>query len=175
MSSRRPAAKGFTLLELLVVILLIGIIANFAVLSIGSRTLSDRMETEAERIKQLIELAAEEAQVKGLNLGLIYEPEAYGFLVLGDGGIWSPYAESGPFRRRALGEPLEIDLRVENQLVPPHNPDDEDAVVLPQVLILSSGEVSPFELDLRADSLDSFYHLDVDGFGRAKLSLGDPH
>ena len=42
MSSRRPAAKGFTLLELLVVILLIGIIANFAVLSIGSRPLSDR-------------------------------------------------------------------------------------------------------------------------------------
>lgn len=166
--------QGFTLLELLVVILLIGIIANFAVLSIGSRTLSDRMETEADRLKQLIELAGEEAQVKGVNLGFIYEPDAYSFLVLGAEGIWSPYAEQGPFRKRELGEPLEIDLRVEGQLVPPHDPEAEDAVLQPQVLILSSGEVSPFELNLRADSLDTFYHLDVDGFGRAKVQLGDP-
>ena len=62
---------GFTLLELLVVVLLIGIIANFAVLSMSGRALTDKLSVEAQRLNQLVQLAAEEAQVKGLNLGLL--------------------------------------------------------------------------------------------------------
>ena len=66
-----------------------------------------------------------------------------------------------------MPEPLRIQLSVEGRPVPTESKDSE--TLTPQVLLLSSGEASPFVLDLQAPGVKSFYRLEGDLFGRLKL------
>lgn len=149
--------RGFTLLEVLVVILLIGIIATFAVMSIGDRSTADRLEREASRLQQVIRLAAEEAQIKGVEMGLERTETGYRFLVNTPAAAgWTPMDDVGPFRGQAFEAPFEFELRAEGRVVPPPEPDAE-ADPVPAVLMLSSGEMTPFEVRLGARGLDHSY------------------
>jgi general secretion pathway protein H len=66
----RRRATGFTLLEILVVMFIVGIIVGFAVLSADGRAGEDRLQHEAERLKALLDIAAEDAIVYGVEIGL---------------------------------------------------------------------------------------------------------
>lgn len=165
--SRLPS-PGFTLLELLIVIVLIGVMATFAVLSLGSRALDDRLDTEARRLNELIALASEEAVLQGTELGFIHTADGYAFLALKD-GKWLPLEDAGSLRPRAIHEPLYLELRVEDRPVPPARLDDEKVELKPQVLLLSSGEATAFRLNLRARNFGAYFQLDGDLLGRLKL------
>lgn len=165
-SPRTPAhrAGGFTLLEILVVIAIIGTIVTFAVLSLGSRALDEQLETESERLYQLLAIAAEDAEIQSLDLGWRYTDRGYEFLALTTAGEWSPLQTSGSLRARTLPQPLFIDLSVEGRALPPSAPGEE--LVEPQVLLLSSGEVSSFRLDLKARGHKPYVRLQGDALGR---------
>ncbi len=57
-------ASGFTLLELLVVLVIIGIVSSFAVLSTGLATHDKPLDKEAQRLLALMQMAGEEAVLK---------------------------------------------------------------------------------------------------------------
>jgi general secretion pathway protein H len=171
---RTPArrAGGFTLLEIMVVAMIIGVLASFAVLSIGSRALDDRMETEARRLQELLTLAADEAVLQGAELGFIQTTDGYAFLALKD-GQWLPLDDVGALRARPLAEPFFLRLRVEGRPVKPVPEDVEPQELKPQVLLLSSGETTEFSLDLRAQDYGPHYVLEGDALGRLKLQRKD--
>jgi len=154
-------AAGFTLIEILVVVLIIGIIITFAALSLGNRALDSQLDNEGERLHQLFALAVEDAEVQGLELGWRYSSDGYEFLVLNQGSGWQPF-ESGPLRERPLPGPLYIDLSVEGRTVPPSSGKESE----PQVLLLSSGDASPFRLDLHAHGYRPYIRLEGDALGR---------
>jgi general secretion pathway protein H len=169
---RAVRARGFTLIELLVVLVIIGILVSFATLSIGSRALDDRMQVEAQRLDRLLRLAAEEAEVKGIDLGFRFSDEGYEFLVLSPEGKWLPYDGDPILRPRALpmNDPFVLTLQVEGRNVPPAQAaKDQDKPVTPQVLVLSSGEVTPFALTIGAVGLDAYYLEQGDALGRFTL------
>lgn len=168
---RRPS-HGFTLLEILVVVLLMGIMATFAVLSIGSRALDDRLDTEARRLNELMALAADEAVLQGVELGFIYTPDGYAFLIQKD-GEWIPVPDFESLRPRTLSEPFYLELRVEDRPVPPRKLDNEDEKLKPQVMLLSSGESTGFSLRVRARDFGVYFQLDGDALGRLKLERKD--
>ena len=163
----RASASGFTLLEILVVVLVIGIIVTFAVLSLGNRSLDDRLDNEAKRLQQLITVATEDAEVQGLDLGWRYVNEGYEFLALDRDGLWKPFPATQMLRPRALPEPLYLDLNVEGHALGPAS--SADKVVAPQVLILSSGEASAFRLDVRAHDYKPFLRIQGDALGRVTM------
>lgn len=184
----RSISTGFTLVEMLVVVLIIGILVTFASLTIGNRAVSDKIDTEAARMTQLFQLAQEESELRGLEIGFLYTDAGYEFLVLGDNGLWAPIAE-GPLHARALPAPIEFSLRVEGRPVAPAQAErvkarpaakDEDGSaqtekssdtppLQPQVLILSSGELTAFELDIGAAELDYVQHIEGDIVGKITL------
>jgi type II secretion system protein H len=110
--------QGFTLIEVLVVVFIIGIIVTFATLSIGDRVLSDRLETEAQRLRQLFEMAGEDAEMHGTEIGFVYTDRGYAFVTAGPNGRWAPIP-SGPFRPREIKAPITLALKVEGRNVPP--------------------------------------------------------
>ncbi len=188
-SAQRPAQCpvqsstqwGFTLIEISVVLLLVGIITTFLVLSIGSRPLDDRMHNEAERLRQLMGLAADEAQLKGVQIGLQLGSDGYRFLRLNDSQQWVVYDSDGPLRPRRLPKPFTLSLHIEGHAIKAadlqqhSNSDDSDSSdsdkkkIVPQILILSSGEMTAFKLDLGAPHQLLYYELSADALGRLKL------
>lgn len=168
----RVATGGFTLLEVLVVVVIIGIVISFAVLSIGSRTLDDRLEQEARRLRELVALAADEAVLQGVEVGLLQTPDGYAFLVLREDG-WVVADDSGALRGRTLQEPFYLQLRVEGRPVTPVAPGDESVELKPQVLLLSSGEATTFSAELRARGFAPYFMLEGDALGRFTLERKD--
>lgn len=168
-AARRPGRStgGFTLIEVLVVVVIIGVMATLAVLSVGGRSIEGRLADEARRLHELMLLAGDEAVLQGMELGFVQTPEGYEFLVLRD-GKWQPLEDGGPLRSRAVSRPFYLQLRVEGRPVAPRRDDDREELK-PQVLLLSSGDATEFTLDLRAEQYPPFWRLQGDVLGHLKL------
>lgn len=199
-SGRARGSSGFTLIELLVVVVLIGIIATFAVMSISGRAADDRLENEFKRTYALLALAADEAQLKGVQIGIRFTVSGYQFVVMGDKHHWEPYEATGPLRARAWPDGMQADLSIDGHPVSPapdvppelehtellhKDGDTQNAAeqtadpakdpLRPQVLLLSSGEMTPFTLDLKAIGVSAYYHFEGDLLGRVKADRKDLH
>ena len=145
----KKRAAGFTLLELMAVILIIGIIVSFASLSIGQNT-SRIVQDEVERLHGLIQLAGEEAVLQRRELALEFDRDSYQFLEMGSEG-WQPIEEDKMLRKRPLPEVVEVELTLEDV-----EASFEDKKNLPRIFILSSGELSPFTLVLKIDEGEEY-------------------
>ena len=144
--NRRQA--GFTLLEVLVVVLIIGIVLGVAVISLPADH-EKALQTEAERIDALIGLAQQEAIIQDRELALEIERDGYRFLIQ-DGDTWAPMSDTN-FRPRTVEEPMRLDLIMDG--VPLLARKDEqdtgrDDSEKPRIFILSSGELSDFTISV---------------------------
>ncbi len=149
---------GFTLLELLVVLIIIGIIVSFAVVSVSRRGPLDQLEEEAKRLQTLLHVAKDEAVLQAWQIGVRFHEDGYAFLILTEEG-WRPPADDQILRTRTLPEDIRAQLSVESEEVsldvPGEEEESEDGEDPgPQVLLLSSGEATPFELVLRHEAVD---------------------
>lgn len=142
---------GFTLLEILVVLILLGIILSVAVLSVGGSK-EREIEQEVQRMVQLIHLAKEEAILNQQELAVKFSPNAYEFLRL-ENEDWIPYTDNRLFYQREFGEEYELRLLQDGISV---SLQEEDAG---RILLLSSGEMTPFELYFGLFNSESRYHL----------------
>jgi general secretion pathway protein H len=77
--------RGFTLLEIMVVLVLIGIITSFALLSVGGGP-RDRLAEEAQRLAALVELHQQEAILSGELRGIRFARTGYAILTPGRKG-----------------------------------------------------------------------------------------
>ncbi len=158
--------QGFTFLEILAVVVIIAITVSFASLSLSSRAVEERLVTEAERLDALLRLAADEAVIQGQEIGLLIAIDGYAFYHL-EQNRWVPY-EDGPLRQRQLPEGLSLRLVSENDdtVQIPLPPDDakndkqDKKAPQPHILLLSSGELTPFVLQLSAAQLSVYYQAD---------------
>jgi len=163
--------RGFTLLELLVVFTIIGIVLALASLSVNLVGDDEGLEKTARRTRALISLAAEEALLQGRDFGVLFEKRRYQFLAFDyDRGEWVAYAGDEMFRPRELEEGQYLELDVEGQAIvlEAEPPEPEDGLV-PQVPLLSSGDLVPFELRIRREFDESVFVLSGQANGAIEL------
>jgi general secretion pathway protein H len=151
---RRPAA-GFTLLELLVTLTIVGVVLTIATLSVRGSGEADLNE-EIDRLRVLVQLASREAVIEARQLGLQVNDGGYRFFSLEADG-WVPIESDRELRERSFPDSIRVRLEIEAADVPleapgqsgsPDAPVDAQAPAQVQVLMPSSGEMSDFELSL---------------------------
>lgn len=142
--------SGFTLLEMLVVLLLVGIITTFAVLATGDGGRERQVALEAERFAALVLLAGDEAVLQSREYGVQLSEDGYRFMVFvpGEKSVWRALEQDALLHARRLPQAVRLELLVDD--LPVVLTDKRD---VPQLLLTSSGERTPFELRLRSDDV----------------------
>lgn len=154
--------SGFTLLELMVVVVLIGIILTFVVGSVGDGGKHDRIQRETKRLNALIEMVGEEAILQSAIIGLHVEEQTYQFLRYQE-DEWQVVENDSLLKKRALDSSMVLQLLVEGFAIElggeTEAEGEEKSAIKPQVVFLPSGERTSFELALTYEDDRSGYLL----------------
>lgn len=180
MQSSASKQIGFTLLEVILVILLFGLLVSAVVVNFSWDNRDDKLEQEAHRFQQLFHYAAETALMRQQEWGVVIKPNGYEFMVYQpDDDQWLPVdtPASMAWHELAIGQELRLELDglpwQEDSLLGALNwhtdaLDDQqrqadDIAVLPHIFILSSGEITPFQLIVQDESERPFWYVEVRG------------
>lgn len=162
-------SRGFTLIELLVVIVIAAVLVATLVLAAGgsgSRTL----ENAARRQHGLVALACERAVLAGRDIGFAATREGmrYGYF-LGDG--WRPLGSDGSdeLRARPWGDGVEVTLERDGEVLTPAEQVPAEA----DFACFSSGELTPFRIDLRRSDVAQAWRLEGQLDGKLTLTMLD--
>ncbi len=158
---------GFTLIEVMVVVLLIGIITSFAVLSLKSDRWEEELQRQMQRLTALVSAGSEQAVMRSEELAILFDDDKYSFLVLRN-REWKPVTDDRLLRKRVLPKGITLRLKVED-LDFQFGEEDKKKKTKPMVLLFSSGEVTPFTVTLRADKTGVKYKRSWDLMGELEV------
>ena len=163
--------KGFTLVEILVVVVIMAIVISIAVLSVGTAGRDTQLDEESRRIEGLMGLLHERALLEGRDFGMRIEPAAYEFVVYDPRrDLWTSLDQQSEFRRRELPQGLSFQLELDSQIVVIKPIDRElstdAAPPRPQLAIAASGEGTPFRLTLLRDGSQARASVNGDSLGK---------
>ena len=161
--------KGFTLLEVLVVIALIGLIISSIQFNFSGKRPEDTLKQVSVQFAEVFTSAANYGLLNNIELGLFIEDNSYRFLGY-DGVKWSELPQQEWLAVKTLPENVELtltldDLPIEEPLlfdssvfkaqdeeylsfnaIEAEKNAEKEQLVFPQVYILSGGDITPFSL-----------------------------
>lgn len=164
-------ARGFTLIELLVVLVLLGVLTGLVVIGSGIASSPTRkLHDEAERLTGLLRVLVDEAVLDNREYGVRFEQRSYQVLRYEPRkASWEPLDE----KVHELPEWVELRIEVDDQGVGlPASAGEKEGrqAKPPQLLILSSGELTPFSLRLGSRGRGTpAMLLSSDGFSEPQL------
>ncbi|WOH36680.1 prepilin-type N-terminal cleavage/methylation domain-containing protein [Thalassotalea fonticola] len=181
--------RGFTLLEVMLVLLVIGMLLNTLVGNLTRSPIEDKLELDSQKFSALFNLASEYALLNNIELGLLVEEDSYQFLAF-DGIKWVPVPEQDSLIEEIFEEPFYLtltldELPVDGQMIISQSMfeefedeqafEDEEELLYPQVFILSGGDITPFKLTFSYDDdFDEPMYFDVTGTYTIPLVIEGP-
>ena len=158
---------GFTLIEVMVVIVLIGLMASLVQFNISGNNPADKLKHESARFAAIFEVAVDYGMLNNVELGLIVKKDSYQFVGY-DGTQWTEIPDQDWQAHVTMSEEIELSLELDD--LPIDEPllfdadtfkekDEDDFTlmskeerekkIIPQVYILSGGDLTPFSVTFR--------------------------
>lgn len=148
----RAHSSGFTLLELMIVVFIIGLITATAVITFGGDRRDTELDKEAQRLDALFDYVREQAELQTRDYGFRVNDLAYSFVVFDVmQNQWRTADEDDALREREFPEGIEPAVVVEGRriVLDKKKPAIED--FKPQVIIFANGDLSSFEISLQRE------------------------
>jgi general secretion pathway protein H len=187
MNSRQATNKltGFTLIEILLVVVVIGMVVSVIQFNFIGAGSEEKLKRASSRFAGVFDLAAEYSMLNNIEMGLYLEDNSYQFLGY-DGVRWSELPENKLFQAHQLVEGIEISLELDDlpiEEAPLFDAEtfeteeddfksEEDKPLIPQVYILSGGDITPFSLSFSVEDTDLSYK--VSGLYSTPLTIEGP-
>ncbi|MBV1870462.1 MAG: type II secretion system minor pseudopilin GspH [Gammaproteobacteria bacterium] len=170
-SRQRNSERGFTLLELLLVIVIVAIVSAAVVITMNPDNTHRELETEARRLTQVLRQLADESIFQGQEFGVIFKEGEYSFSIWDrDANQWQNFEQPPVYRTYALPEPFVLvfdaeeipySLKKKSTSSAEGNAEvnaaeiaidaNETQAIKPNVWFLSSGEITPFSITVFSD------------------------
>jgi len=179
---RQHASGGFTLIEILVVMVIIGVVIAGALLSLSFTGPDRELHTEGERLVDLMNYAQEQGELQTRELGLYCTDHSYKFLAFdARRNLWVPIDDDDALRARTLPDAIKLQLDVEGREVVLASLADEQkkkiapADLQPHVMIFSNGDLTSFRVTLEREGTDQTVTLLPDRQGKIKVKVPKEH
>lgn len=148
--------RGFTLIEIMVVVVVIGVVSVAVVSSVGRST--DRSaRLEAQRFMAVVNQVRDEAVIAGDNFALLVDDKAQTYYFQSVRATDNNDSDGDELLRvRSIREDVKVDWDVLEVI-------GDDPQAKPKVYISSLGEITPFEIRLSGDEHDYIVFVDNEG------------
>lgn len=163
--------RGFTLMELMLVILIIGLMLSSVSLSLPDSA-NKQLQQQAARLQAQIHLASQQSVFQNRDIGLLISADSYHFYSF-EGERWVLLEPQSRFAPRRLPAESQFELQLAGQPInlpeaKPINPQE------PQILFLSDGQMSDFQLALTSTEQSKRFTLRGELSGQTALSQSGP-
>jgi type II secretion system protein H len=192
------AQRGFTLLELMVVVFIIALVAAGAIISLGSTGKDSQLEKERDRLSTLMSYTQERGAMLTLEYGIRCGQHGYRFVYFDHLlNQWAPETTDETLRPRKFPAGLQLTLQIEghqivlddkNLVIPkvqatglpgaspapklgsdmPQSFADQSTDNTPQILLMSNGDVNSFVLTISRPATNRSASLKSDADGTIK-------
>ena len=206
----RKTMRGFTLIEIMLVMVIIGCAAGIVVLSIPggpNPKLGGGLSEESQQLAATIQVMSEQATQQGRTIGLHISEHGYQFMIRQENAptneenvtqttskaldtlldwdhqSWQPYQSEKLRTAGEFDEQISLALTLdglqlqdeENRLgrSEPQWFDTENQLTAktPQILLLPSGEITPFSLTLQEQGGDSTQFRQINGLENGQIDV----
>lgn len=173
MSVYTSSSRGFTLIEILVVVLVVSILMGVVASSFSGSDREQTLRGYSERLALRIEFARDKALQSNREWGVFIDEEGVRFAEFDEiNALWSMRGDK-PFNADPYDRQVELSVSVEDlpgTLQAPEDPDED----IPNIVLFSSGETTPFEITIApVDWETRTWLLTSDGFTRTAATRGD--
>jgi general secretion pathway protein H len=126
--SSRARSRGFTLIEIMIVVVIIGVISAAVLLSVNLTGRDKDLDKESDRLLTLVNYAREQAEMQTREFGVVVHDDGYQFVAYDTRRrLWREIYEDEVLRQRKLPEGLDFKLMVDAR----------------PVVLVPTGEVKP--------------------------------
>jgi len=165
--------RGFTLIEILVVVIVVAVLMGVVVNSFTGVDREQTLRGYIERLALRIEIARDRALQSNREWGVFVDDEGVRFAAFDEvNGEWILQSEK-PFSPDNYDAEVRFKVEVEDlpgALLDPADKDDD----IPQIVLFSSGETTPFEIVVEPVEWQTRpWLLSSDGFTRTAAARGE--
>lgn len=157
---------GFTLMEIMVVVIIIGVMVAVTTLSVGLLGKDKQSEDQLRRLWAVLRQAQEEGELQSIDTGMYVTSTGYEFLRFdGRKNLWVPIQDDKLYATRELPEGLRFRIWLDSREIvlrpEPADREDTDASKKwpPQIMVLSSGDIMPFEMHVERDGAEANWRV----------------
>ncbi|MBD1391107.1 type II secretion system minor pseudopilin GspH [Neiella sp. HB171785] len=157
MNRRSVQQSGFTLIEVLIVVMIIAFVSGGMILTLSGAGPETLLEREAQRFRVAMQMASDRAMLTSEELGLMVTDDGYEFVRWNDVD-WQPVANNKALMPHVVDENIGLKLELDglpweqeslfesDGLFEDMFAEEDEDKITPQVFVYSYGEFTDFSL-----------------------------
>jgi len=157
--------RGFTLLEIVVVVFIVGLIATIITLRFRTPTYEATPQAQANQILSFMQIVQEQAIIQPAILGIKFMGQEYQvFQLVSDNNQkkWFSLSSKNKFWKAK---------KIPSSLIIHLNTQEHSDAFSPNIIFLPSGELTPFELQLKEKGDERAYIIRGDESGNLTIGV----